>query len=263
MPDDAFTLEDLIALVNRRTGGEGGLAYLADASALSRQLGELTDQLLDYFVHQARESGASWSQIGEQLGVSKQGAQQRFAGQARPDAIPQLQELGEHLEEESLQEAPALAGGLLHKVRSAFKTQRFTAAARQVVVLAQEEARTLHHSRIGAEHLLLGLLREEGGVAASTLRSMGVTAERAREVVTGTMERVEPAPTGHMPFTSGARSALGAAMAESANLRHKYIGTEHILVGTLRQETPRWVLSELKIDVALLAQEVSRLLERP
>lgn len=259
-----LTLDDLIELVNHRALNDNGHARLTEASVLSQELNSLTDQMLDYFVQQARESGMSWSQIGQQLGVSKQGAQQRFTGQSKLEDLPhQLRELGASLEEKFLARSPSASGGLLQKVRSAFKPQRFTAAARQVVILAQEEARDLRHERIGAEHMLLGLLREESGVAAATLRSVGVTLGLVRHKVAEKVPALETAPPGHLPFATGARTALESAMTESANLRHNYIGTEHVLLGVLKEENmARDVLRELNIDVDHLTDEVSRLLER-
>ncbi|CAN5800530.1 hypothetical protein BH23ACT12_BH23ACT12_23010 [soil metagenome] len=259
-----LTLDDLIELVNHRAQNDNGHARLTEASALSQELNSLTDQLLDYFVQQARESGMSWSQIGQQLGVSKQGAQQRFTGQFKLDDLPhQLRELGASLEEKFLARSPSASVGLLHKVRSAFKPQRFTAAARQVVILAQEEARDLRHQHIGAEHMLLGLLREESGVAAATLRSVGVTLEQVRNKVAEQVPALDDSPSGHLPFAAGARTALESAMTESANLRQNYIGTEHVLLGVLKEDNmARDVLRELNIDVDHLTEEVSRLLER-
>lgn len=260
-----LTLEDLIDLVNHRADNGTGQARLTEASALSQELNSLTDQLLDYFVQQAREAGMSWSQIGQQLGVTKQGAQQRFnTGQSKLEELPhQLRELGASLEEKFLARSPSASGGLLQKVRSAFKPQRFTAAARQVVILAQEEARNLKHDYIGSEHMLLGLLREESGVAAATLRSVGVTFEQVRAKVAEKNPPLTDAPEGHLPFATGARVALEAAMTESANLRHNYIGTEHVLLGVLKEDNmARDVLRELNMDVDHLIEEVSRLLER-
>jgi hypothetical protein len=266
-----LTLDDLIELVNHRAENGNGQARLTEASALSQELNSLTDQLLDYFVQQARESGMSWSQIGQQLGVTKQGAQQRFnAGQAKlegqsklEDLPHQLRELGASLEEKFLARSPSASGGLLQKVRSAFKPQRFTAAARQVVILAQEEARDLRHDYIGSEHMLLGLLREESGVAAATLRSVGITLDQVRAKVAEMNPPLTVAPDGHLPFATGARVALEAAMTESANLRHNYIGTEHVLLGVLKEDNmARDVLRDLNMDVDHLIEEVSRLLER-
>jgi ATP-dependent Clp protease ATP-binding subunit ClpC len=131
------------------------------------------------------------------------------------------------------------------------------------VILAQEEARGLQHERIGSEHMLLGLLREESGVAAATLRSVGVTLEQVRTKIAQKVPSGTAAPDGHLPFATGAQSALEAAMTESANLRHNYIGTEHVLLGVLREDNmAREVLRDLDIDVDHLTDEVSRLLER-
>ena len=264
MIDQPPTLQELVELVKSRTNGGNELARLAEAAALSQELSTLTDQLLDHFVQQARESGTSWSQIGQRLGVSKQGAQQRFTGHSKLEDLPdQLRELGAGLEEKFLDKAQPAAGGLLQRVRSSFKPQRFTSSARQVVIFAQDEARELHHPEIGTGHVLLGLLREETGVAASTLRSVGVTLESLREKMGQKLEGSELVPSGHLPFTAGAKAALETAMTESAGLRHNYIGTEHVLLGVLKEhDTAREVLEELDLDVEQLAAEISRLLER-
>lgn len=264
MRQDPPTLDDLIQLVKTRTDVGDDLTRLSEASCIASELNSVTDRLLNHFVQQARDSGISWAQIGQQLGISKQGAQQRFTGQSRLEDLPhQLRELGVTLEEKFLSRSPSASGGLLQKVRSAFKPQRFTAAARQVVILSQEEARNLGSTEIGSEHLVLGLLREETGIASSTLRSMGVTYEQLRSQVTGDRAPAQDVPDGHVPFAAEARTALETAMTESANLRHNYIGTEHVLLGILKEENlARQMLKELHIDVDHLTDEVSRLLER-
>ena len=257
------TLEDLIELVNSRAAGGNELSRLAEASALSAGLSSLTDRLLDHFVRQARDAGLSWSQIGQQLGVSKQGAQQRFTGQKAAEVPDQLRELGTGLEEKFASRNAGGSGGLLQRFRSTFKPQRFTPSARQVVIVAQEQAKELRHEAIDADHILLGLLSDENGLAASTLRSVGVTLDNLRSKIS---ERVPPAanpPSGYIPLSTEAHSALECAMTESANLRHGYIGSEHVLLALLKEEnTARHVLKELDIDVDHLIDEVSRLLER-
>jgi ATP-dependent Clp protease ATP-binding subunit ClpC len=109
--------------------------------------------------------------------------------------------------------------------------ERFTERARQVVVLAQEEARTLKHNYIGTEHLLLGLLREEDGLAASVLRSLDVTVERVRAQVVFIVGAGEEVPEGQVPFTPRAKKVLEMALREALSLSVNYIGTEHILLG--------------------------------
>ena len=113
--------------------------------------------------------------------------------------------------------------------------ERFTERAKQVVVLAQEETRSLRHNRIGTEHLLLGLLREEEGVAAQALDQMDITVERVREQVMRIVGSGEEAVTGQVPFTPRAKKVLELALREALALGHNYIGTEHILLGLARE----------------------------
>jgi ATP-dependent Clp protease ATP-binding subunit ClpC len=109
--------------------------------------------------------------------------------------------------------------------------ERFTERARQVVVLAQDEARTLEHDHIGTEHLLLGLLRVERGLAARALETLGITEEAARAQTVAVVGRGTAATTGQIPFTRRAKEVLELALREALSLGHNYIGTEHILLG--------------------------------
>jgi ATP-dependent Clp protease ATP-binding subunit ClpC len=113
--------------------------------------------------------------------------------------------------------------------------ERFTNRARHVVVLAQEEARGLQHNYIGTEHILLGLLGEPGGVAAQALDRFGVTLAGAREEVKGIVGIGKGAVSGHIPFTPRAKKTLELALREALQLNHNYIGTEHILLGVIRE----------------------------
>jgi ATP-dependent Clp protease ATP-binding subunit ClpA len=113
--------------------------------------------------------------------------------------------------------------------------ERFTDRARRVVVLAQEEARRLSHDHIGTEHILLGLIGEEDGVAGHTLRSLGIGGEQVRNDVEEILDRGSEAPGGHIPFTSQAKKVLELSLREALNLHHNYIGTEHILLGLIRE----------------------------
>ena len=114
--------------------------------------------------------------------------------------------------------------------------ERFTERARQVVVLAQEEARTLKHNYIGTEHILLGLLREEEGLAARVLESLDITVERVRAQVVRIVGSGEEVTSGQIPFTPRAKKVLELALREALSLGHNYIGTEHILLGLLGEE---------------------------
>ena len=112
---------------------------------------------------------------------------------------------------------------------------RFTDRARRVVVLAQEEARLINHGHIGTEHLLLGLLAEEEGVAARALVSLGMDLAVLRQDVVNIIGRGEDPPTGHIPFTPRAKKILEMSLREALRLGHGYIGTEHILLGLVAE----------------------------
>jgi ATP-dependent Clp protease ATP-binding subunit ClpA len=124
--------------------------------------------------------------------------------------------------------------------------ERFTERARQVVVLAQEEARTLKHDRIGPEHLLLGLLREGGGPVVPALESFDITLERVRGEVVRIVGVGQDVASGQMPFTPDAKRVLELAMQEARGLGHNYIGTEHLLLALLAHREA--VLSRILLD---------------
>ena len=113
--------------------------------------------------------------------------------------------------------------------------ERFTDRARRVVVLAQEEARMLKHNYIGTEHILLGLIHEGEGVAAKALESLGISLEAVREQVQEIIGQGQQAPSGHIPFTPRAKKVLELSLREALQLGHNYIGTEHILLGLIRE----------------------------
>ena len=113
--------------------------------------------------------------------------------------------------------------------------ERFTERARQVVVLAQEEARMLNHNYIGTEHILLGLIHEGDGVAARSLESLGISLDAVRQQVEEIIGQGQQAPSGHIPFTPRAKKVLELSLREALQLGHGYIGTEHILLGLLRE----------------------------
>jgi ATP-dependent Clp protease ATP-binding subunit ClpA len=141
--------------------------------------------------------------------------------------------------------------------------ERFTERARQVVVLAQEEARELAHRYIGTEHILLGLLREEEGVAARVLVSTGITLERARgQVVRIVGVGEEPSTSGQIPFTPPAKKVIELSLREALSVGHDYIGTEHILLGLVRENegVAMRILGELGVDDETIRNEVLRTL---
>jgi ATP-dependent Clp protease ATP-binding subunit ClpC len=140
--------------------------------------------------------------------------------------------------------------------------ERFTERARQVVVLAQEEARTLKHDHVGAEHLLLGLLREGGGPVAPALDSFDITLERVRGEVVRIVGVGNAVNTGQMPFTPEAKRVLELALDEVRALGHHYIGTEHILLGllTLGEGVSTRILADCHADPERIRAEVMSLL---
>ncbi|MBY0789333.1 ATP-dependent Clp protease ATP-binding subunit [Corynebacterium sp. MC-04] len=140
--------------------------------------------------------------------------------------------------------------------------ERFTDRARRVVVLAQEEARALNHNYIGTEHILLGLIREGEGVAAKALESMGISREAVRSEVEDIIGKGSQPPSGYIPFTPRAKKVLELSLREALQLGHKYIGTEHILLGLIREGegVAAQVLVKLGADLPRVRQQVIQLL---
>jgi ATP-dependent Clp protease ATP-binding subunit ClpC len=140
--------------------------------------------------------------------------------------------------------------------------ERFTDRARRVVVLAQEEARMLNHNYIGTEHILLGLVHEGEGVAATALESLGISSEGVRQQVEEIIGQGQQAPSGHIPFTPRAKKVLELSLREALQLGHNYIGTEHILLGLIREGegVAAQVLVKLGADLNRVRQQVIQLL---
>jgi len=141
--------------------------------------------------------------------------------------------------------------------------ERFTDRARNVVVLAQEEARLLRHNYIGTEHILLGLSRESDGLAAKALEALGIGLEAVREQVVEITGRGQKSPSGHIPFTPRAKKVLELSLREALQFGHNYIGTEHILLGLIREGegVAAQVLVRLGGDLSAIRQQVIRLLK--
>ncbi|GAA4115574.1 ATP-dependent Clp protease ATP-binding subunit [Knoellia locipacati] len=140
--------------------------------------------------------------------------------------------------------------------------ERFTDRARRVVVLAQEEARLLNHNYIGTEHILLGLIHEGEGVASKALESLGISLDAVREQVQEIIGQGQQAPTGHIPFTPRAKKVLELSLREALQLGHNYIGTEHILLGLIREGegVAAQVLVKLGADLGRVRQQVIQLI---
>ncbi|MGA1637699.1 MAG: Clp protease N-terminal domain-containing protein, partial [Ilumatobacteraceae bacterium] len=140
--------------------------------------------------------------------------------------------------------------------------ERFTDRARRVVVLAQEEARLLNHSYIGTEHILLGLIHEGEGVAAKALEALNISLEAVRAQVEEIIGQGGSSPSGHIPFTPRAKKVLELSLREALQLGHNYIGTEHILLGLIREGegVAAQVLVKLGADLSRVRQQVIQLL---
>jgi hypothetical protein len=206
-------LDELISYVKSQEGT--ALDHVSAAMRISEHLGELADHLIGHFVDQARRTGASWTEIGQSMGVTKQAAQKRF--------VPKATEWQ----------------SLLADAFRAHPFARFTARAKRTVSAAQDEARQSRHDHIFPEHLALGLLHEPEGLAARAMVALGVSPERAREtlvtaVAAATSE--EPVSIEKIPFTPRAKKVLELAFREALVLGHNYIGTEHMLLGLLDEE---------------------------
>jgi ATP-dependent Clp protease ATP-binding subunit ClpC len=132
--------------------------------------------------------------------------------------------------------------------------ERFTERARQVVVLAQDEARSLRHNYIGTEHLLLGLLREEHGIAARVLGDFGIQLDAVRAQVSQIAGTGEDVTTGQIPFTPRSKKVLELALREARAIGHQYIGTEHILLGLARED--RGVAAQMLLDAGVGADMI-------
>jgi ATP-dependent Clp protease ATP-binding subunit ClpC len=144
--------------------------------------------------------------------------------------------------------------------------ERFTERAKQVVVLAQEEARALKHNYIGTEHILLGLLREEEGLAARVLESLDITVEEVRAQVARIIgPGDEPIVSGQIPFTPRAKKVLELSLREALSLKHNYIGTEHILLGLVRENegVAARILLDFGADAEKIRNEIMRVLSGP
>jgi ATP-dependent Clp protease ATP-binding subunit ClpC len=141
--------------------------------------------------------------------------------------------------------------------------ERFTERARHVVVLAQEEARGMNHNYIGTEHVLLGVLHEEDGVGARALVSLGISLDDSRARIQDLIGRGDSPPSDHIPFTPRAKKVLELSLREALHLGHNYIGTEHILLGLIREGegVAAQVLVQLGAELAQVRSAVIRLIE--
>ena len=214
-------LDDLIAAI-KKVHPEAHLDQLSDAVLAADHLGEVADHLIGHFVDQARRAGASWTEIGRSMGVTKQAAQKRFVPKAG----------------ESSDLDPSQGFG------------RFTPRARSIVVTSQNEARERGHAEIGPEHLVLGLLGEPEGLGARALVAQGVSPEAVRRAVTGSLPEASGELPALIPFDARARKALELTFREALRMGHNYVGTEHVLLALLELEDGAGLLTSLGVDKA-------------
>ena len=193
-----ISLSDLIARLDEEFADADDLARISEAQIRSQTLSDLGDQLVGHYVGKARQAGASWSEIGDAIGVSKQAAQQRHS--------------------------PA-------------PFERYTDLNRHSIVLAQEAARTHKHDSIGTEHMLLGLLGEPRGLAYELLVASAGPEQRIHDAVEEAMPPAgKKAPRGHIAFRPESKEAIEQAIRAAADLGHDWVGTEHTLLGLIRAE---------------------------
>jgi hypothetical protein len=210
-------LDDLIDAITKVHSN--ALDQLTDAVLAADYLGEVADHLIGHFVDRARRSGASWSEIGRSMGVSKQAAQKRFVAKGEaPDLDP--------------------AEGF----------SRFTPRARNVVMAAQNEARAAGNATITPAHLVLGLLSDPEGLGAKAIAGQGVDTAKARRTALATLPPALGELPELIPFDAQAQKALELTFRVALRLGHNYIGTEHILLALLDAEDGTGVLAGLGVD---------------
>ena len=211
MSQPPVRLDELIAFVKSQDGT--ALDHVSAAVRMSEHLGELSDHLIGHFVDQARKTGASWTEIGQSMGVTKQAAQKRF--------VPRDTDWQ----------------NLLADAFHAHPFSRFTPRARQALTAADEEARALRHDQIMPEHMALGLLHEPEGLAARAMAELGVTPEADREALVAALPPAGAGePPDKIPLAPRARKVLELTLREALLLGHNYIGTEHLLLALLDYE---------------------------
>jgi hypothetical protein len=201
-------MDDLIAAINRVH--DDPLDRVADAMAAADHLGEVADHLIGHFVDQARRSGASWTEIGRSMGVTKQAARKRFVPSSPVDA------------------------GAMVDGEDGF--DRFTERAKRCVLAAQEEARAHRSDTITVDHLLLGLLAEPAAIACRLLVSDGRTEADVRAAVEPALPDPAEQVPALIPYDVGARKVLELTFRSALRLGHNYIGTEHILLALLETD---------------------------
>src|SRR5215471_3844264 len=212
-------LDDLIEAITKVHADP--LEQLSSAVIAADHLGDVADHLIGHFVDQARRSGASWTDIGRSMGVTKQAAQKRFV--------------------------PKDPGGPLDlDPNEGFS--RFSPRARNTVITAQNEAHAAGNDQIRPEHLMLGLLTDPDALAAKAMVAQGVSLKAARQAATSALPAAAGEVPALIPFDPQAKKALELTFREALRMGHNYIGTEHILLALLELENGTGVLTGLGLD---------------
>ena len=224
-PPSTVRLDDLITAVSG--AHPDALDRVTGAVELADHLGEVADSLIGHFVDQARRSGASWAEIGRSMGVSKQAAQQRFVAKAGRALDP----------------------------NQGFS--RFDDEARQVVVAAQEAARSAGNDRIGLGHLLLALVGDEEGTAARSVAAQGMDLDAVRRTATATLAAPSGPVPDLVPFDDRSREVLERAFQVAIRAGAESVGAAHLLLALLEVEDGTGVLAGLGFDHARAEREVA------
>ncbi|MFD3944138.1 Clp protease N-terminal domain-containing protein [Streptomyces sp. NPDC058579] len=225
-------LDDLIEAIKKTN--TDALDQLSNAVIAADHLGDVADHLIGHFVDQARRSGASWTDIGKSMGVTRQAAQKRFVPKD-PDT---------------------------EKMDPNAGFSRFTPRARNVVVASQNEATAARNAEIAPGHVALGLLAEPEGLAVLWLASQGVTPEGLREAITPTLPPAADEVPALVPYDAAAKKVLELTFREALRLGHNYVGTEHVLLALLEFEDGEGVLTGLGLDKARAEADIAATIEQ-
>ncbi|SNT17878.1 Clp protease N-terminal domain-containing protein [Rhodococcoides kyotonense] len=224
-------LDDLIEAIKKVH--TNALDQLSDAVVAGEALGDIADHLIGHFVDQARRSGASWTDIGRSMGVSKQAAQKRFVPKGADTDLDASQGFN-----------------------------RFTPRAKNVVVASQNEAHAARNAEIATAHLVLGLLGEKESIGTRILLSGDRTEQAVRDAASGVLPESGAESAALIPFDADAKKALELTFREALRMGHNYVGTEHILLALLEHEDGKGVLTGLGLDKASVEQQVAEFLSQ-
>jgi hypothetical protein len=227
-PASSVRLDDLIGAI--ASAHEAPLDQLSGAMLLAEHLGDVADHLIGHFVDQARRSGASWSDIGGSMGVSKQAAQKRFVAKGQDEG----------------------AG-----LDASQGFSRFDDEARALVVGAQEQARAAGNATIGVSHLVLGLISDPDSAAARAVTAQAISLDVVRRTATATLPAADDEVPALIPFDAHARKALELTFREALRLGDDRIGSTHVLLALLEVDDGTGVLAGLGVDKAAVEAHLS------